>query len=195
MKKYLAVAAMAAAVAAALPAAHAAEGDTILRLRAIQVDPDVSTDIPGLDVEKEDITGEIAVTGFFSQHWALELGASYSEHDIMWFGGNIGEAQIIPVNLLLQFHFTREGPIRPYIGAGGNYTRFEKVTAFGSEANVEKDSFGPVAQVGIDIPLGENLVINVDAKKIWMKTEFSGVPNGEVELDPWVYGAGIGFKF
>jgi outer membrane protein len=49
--------------------------------------------------------------------------------------------------------------------------------------------------VGIDIPLGENLVINVDAKKIWMKTEFSGVPNGEVELDPWVYGAGIGFKF
>jgi len=194
MKKYLAVLAATAVVAGALPAANAAEGDTILRLRAIQIDPDVSSDIPGLDVDKE-VTGEIGITGFVSPHWAVELGVGWAEHDIQLSGTNIGEAEIIPVNLLLQFHFTREGPIRPYIGAGVNYTRFEKVTVLGGQPDIDKNSVGPVAQFGVDVPIGDTFLVNFDAKKFWAGTELSGVPNGDVDIDPWVFGAGIGIKF
>lgn len=194
MKKFLAVAAMAVAVAAAVPAAHAAEGDTILRLRAIQIDPDVDSNIPGLDVD-DNLTGEIAITSFLSPHWAIDLGVSWSEHDILINGSNVGTAELWPVNLILQFHFTREGPIRPYIGAGVNYTRFDKVEVLGGQPDVDRNSVGPVAQVGLDIPLGDRLVVNVDAKKFWAGTTFNGAPNGDVDIDPWVIGAGIGIKF
>jgi outer membrane protein len=194
MKKFLTVVAATAAIAVAFPAAQAAEGDTILRLRAIQIDPDVESNIPGLDLDQE-VTGEVAITSFLSPHWAIDLGVSWAEHDIQLNGSNAGEAEIWPINLILQFHFTREGPIRPYIGGGVNYTRFEKVTFLGGQPDVEKNSVGPVAQLGIDIPLGDRLLLNFDAKKIWAGTELNGVANGDVDIDPWVFGAGIGIKF
>ncbi len=195
MKKFLAVAAMTAAVAAVVPAAYAAEGDSILRLRAIQIDPDVKSDVPGLDID-DNVTGEIAITSFLSPNWALDLGVSWSEHDIQLNGANVGTAEIWPVNLILQFHFTREGPIRPYIGAGANYTRFDKVEFLGGSPDVDKNSFGPVAQVGLDIPLGDRILLNVDAKKFWASTSSSFGPiTSDVDIDPWVIGAGIGIKF
>jgi len=195
MKKLLTVVAMAAAVAAAMPAAQAAEGDSILRLRAIQIEPDVESNIPGLDVD-DNLTGEIAVTGFLSPHWALDLGVSWSEHDILLNGSKAGTAEIWPVNLILQFHFTREGPIRPYIGAGANYTRFDKVELLGGNPDVDKDSFGPVAQIGIDIPIGDTFLLNVDVKKFWAGTSSNAGPfTGDVDIDPVVFGAGIGIKF
>ncbi len=194
MKKFLAVAAMAAAVPAAVPAAQAAKGDTILRLRAIQIDPDVDSNVPGLDVDDE-TTGEIAITSFLSPHWALDLGVSWAEHDITGNGAKIGTAEIWPVNLILQYHFTRDGAIRPYLGAGVNYTRFDKVEVLGGNPDVDKNSVGPVAQVGLDIPIGDRFLINVDAKKFWAGTTFNGVPNGDVDIDPWVFGAGVGIKF
>ncbi len=194
MKRFLTVMATAALIAAALPAAQAAEGDTILRLRAIQIDPDVDSSIPGFDVDDE-TTGEIAITSFLSPNWAIDLGASWAEHDVSMGGANVGTTEIWPVNLLLQFHFTREGPIRPYVGAGVNYTRFEKMDISGGQPDIDKNSFGPVAQVGLDFPLGDRFLINVDAKKFWAGTTLSGVPNGDVDIDPWVIGAGIGIKF
>lgn len=193
MNKFLTVLVAAAAVAMSVPA-YSAEGDTILRLKAIQIDPDVSSNIPGIDVDKK-VTGEVGVTSFLAPRWAIDLGVSWAEQDILFGGSNVGEAEIIPVNLLLQFHFTREGPIRPYLGAGMNYTRFNKVTAFGGESDADKNSVGPVAQFGIDVPLGESLVLNFDAKKFWASTELRGVVNGDVDIDPWVFGAGVGIKF
>lgn len=194
MKKFLTVVAATAAIAAAFPVAQAAEGDTILRLRAIQIEPDVDSNIPGLDVDDE-VTGELAITSFLSPHWAIDLGVSWAEHDILLNGANVGSTQILPINLILQFHFTREGPLRPYIGAGVNYTRFDKVEVLGGQPDVDKNSVGPVAQVGLDIPLGDRFLINVDAKKFWAGTTLNGVPNGDVDIDPWVIGAGIGIKF
>jgi outer membrane protein len=194
MKTFLTVLAATAAIATAFPVAQAAEGDTVLRLRAIQIDPDVDSNIPGLDLDQE-VTGEIAITSFLSPHWAIDLGVSWAQHDIQLNGNKVGEAEIWPINLILQFHFTREGPIRPYIGAGVNYTRFDKITVAGGEPDAEKNSVGPVAQLGIDVPLGDRLLLNFDAKKFWAGTELNGVPNGDIDIDPWVFGAGIGIKF
>jgi outer membrane protein len=194
MKKFLVVAAMAAAAVAAVPAAQAAEGDTILRLRAIQIQPEVDSDIPGLDVDDE-TSGEIAVTSFLSQHWALDFGVSRARHDITGNGARIGTAEIWPVNLILQYHFAREGAIRPYLGAGVNYTRFDKVEVLGANPDVDRNSVGPVAQAGLDIPIGDRFLVNVDVKKFWAGTTLNGAPNGNLDIDPWVFGAGVGFKF
>ena len=110
-------------------------------------------------------------------------------------GSNIGSVKLMPVNLMLQFHFLRESVFRPYIGAGGNYTRFYEVNFAGGTEDVDRDRFGPVAQVGFDIALGKSLLLNADVKKIWLQTDANGLASGTIKLDPWVYALGIGFRF
>ncbi|HVY06579.1 MAG TPA: OmpW family outer membrane protein [Burkholderiales bacterium] len=196
MKKTLETMFVAGAVALSIaaPVAHAAAGETILRLKAIRIEPDVDSDIPGMDVDGA-TGGEVGFTGFLSDHWALDLGVGMARHDVTFFGNNGGSVKILPVNLLLQYHFAPNGGIRPYIGAGGNYTHFYDVDIASGLADVDRDRFGPVAQAGLDIPLGKTLLLNLDVKKIWVDTDVSGIVNGNLKLDPWVYGAGLGFRF
>src|SRR3954462_11768212 len=172
----------------------AADNESILRLRAIQVEPDVGGDFPGLDLDSA-TGGEVAFTGFMSDHWAIELGVGTTKHDVTFNGANVGTLKLMPVNLMLQYHFLRDSFFRPYIGGGGNYTRIYEVNFAGGAAHVDRDRFGPVAQVGFDVPLGKSVLLNADVKKIWLKTEANGLANGTRELDPWVYALGIGFRF
>ncbi len=194
MKRTLGTVFAAGILALSVTSAFAAAGETVLRLKAIQVEPDVSGDIPGIDVDGA-TGGEIGFTGFLSDHWALDLGVGTTKHDVKFFNTNSGSLRILPVNLLLQYHFAPNGGIRPYIGAGGNYTHFYDINVTGNLADVDRNVFGPVAQVGLDIPLGKTLLLNLDVKKIWLDTDVSGVVNGNLKLDPWVYGAGLGFRF
>src|SRR3954470_10591629 len=171
---------------------YAADNESILRLRAIQVQPDVGGDFPGLDADNA-TGGEVALTGFMSEHWAIELGVGTTKHDLSVSGTNIGSVKLMPVNLMLQFHFLRDSAFRPYVGAGGNYTRFYEVNFAGGTEDVDRDRFGPVAQVGFDIALGKSLLLNADVKKVWLETDANGLASGTVKLDPWVYAIGIGF--
>jgi outer membrane protein len=195
MKKILgALFAAGVLAASSMSAADAASGETVLRLKAIQVEPDVSGDIPNLDIDGA-TGGEIGFTGFLSDHWAIDLGVGTTKHDVLFNGADAGSVKLLPVNLLLQFHFAPNAGFRPYIGAGGNYTHFYDVDLVGGLVDVDKDRFGPVAQAGFDIPLGKTALLNVDVKKIWMDTDVNGLSNGNVNIDPWVYGVGIGFRF
>lgn len=194
MKKTLGIIFAASALAASVSMAHAAAGETVLRLKAIQVEPDVSGDISGLDVDGA-TGGEIGFTGFLSDHWAIDLGVGTSKHDVLFNGTNVGTVKLLPVNLILQYHFAPNAGFRPYLGGGGNYTHFYDVNVLSGLSDVDRDRFGPVAQAGFDIPLGKTVLLNFDAKKIWLDTDVTGVVNGNVKLDPWVYGVGLGFKF
>jgi len=194
LKKTLGIVFVASALAASVSTAGAAAGETVLRLKAIQVEPDVSGDIPGADIDGA-TGGEVGITGFLSDHWAIDLGIGTTKHDVLFNSANAGSLKLMPVNLLLQYHFAPEAGLRPYIGAGGNYTRFYEVNLLGGLADVDRDRFGPVAQAGFDIPWGKTVLLNVDAKKIWLDTDVSGVATGNVKVDPWVYGVGVGFKF
>ena len=108
-------------------------------------------------------------------------------HDLSLNGTNVGSVKLMPVNLMLQYHFLRDAIFRPYIGAGGNYTRFYEVNFGGGSADVDRDRFGPVAQVGFDVPLGKSLLLNADVKKVWLNTDVNGLANGNLQLDPRVY--------
>ena len=194
MKKTLGILFAASALAVSISTVYAAAGETVLRLKAIQVEPDVSGDIPGLDIDGA-TGGEVGFTGFLSDHWAIDLGVGTTKHDVLFNSANVGSIKLLPVNLLLQYHFAPDAGFRPYIGAGGNYTRFYEVNVLGGLGDVDRDRFGPVAQAGFDIPLGKTVLLNFDAKKIWLDTDVTGVVNGNVKVDPWVYGVGLGFRF
>lgn len=60
------------------------------------------------------------------------------------------------------------------------------------------DSVGPALQAGIDYKIDEKYSLNLDIKKIWINTDVKingGAIRADVDLDPWVIGAGIGYTF
>ncbi len=69
-------------------------------------------------------------------------------------------------------------------------------------SNLKLDSsFGLVGQMGIDYDLGNNLFFNLDVKymRIGTTATFSsqalGNVNTDVDINPWVFGIGIGKRF
>lgn len=67
--------------------------------------------------------------------------------------------------------------------------------ALGGLADIDRNRFGPVAQAGLDIPLGKTVLPNFGVKKFWVDTDVNGIVSGTLKLDPWVYSAGLGFRF
>ena len=192
-KSFSLIAAMSAFVLSA-PMLHAAPGENVARLKVININPDVSSDVPGLDVNDE-TTAEIGLTHFVTSNWAVDFGISYAKHDVTLGGGDAGSVKLMPVNLLAQYHFMPEGTWRPYVGAGVNYTHFSDVNIAGGSVGLEKDRFGPVIQAGLDVPIDNAWSFNADVKKVWLSTDASGAASGNVDIDPWIFGVGVGYKF
>lgn len=199
MKK-LAIALLVGASFAA-PAVMADAGDILVRLRAVSVNPDVSstntvaTLNPSLSNE---IVPELDFTYFFSKNLAAELILGTARHELKSNGASLGKISHLPPTLTLQWHFNPEGQVRPYVGAGLNYTMFydNDLKLGGSKLDVD-NSFGAALQAGVDIGLTKNVFLNLDVKKIWIDTDvkLNGAKVGNLGIDPWVYGVGVGMKF
>ncbi len=208
---------------ASFPAA-AAQGDWLIRLRGISVDPSSSsgpvvsngTAIAGSGVSvDDDIQPELDITYMLTDNWGLELILATSEHDVLADGslvslGKIIDSRVLPPSLLLQYHFAPDGKVRPYVGLGVNYTLFfsEDVTssfeaAAGGASDAELDSsFGLAAQVGVDFALSGDWFFNLDVKVVDMSTDATittpgplGTLRVDVDIDPTIWGIGIGRRF
>jgi outer membrane protein len=210
--------------AIAAPAMAYEAGDWLVRGRIVQVNPnDDSGSLfvngadtgPGVKVDNDTIP-ELDITYMIDRNWGVELILGYSNHTVTGEKGatatslgDVIDTKVLPPTLTLQYHFAPDSNIRPYIGAGINYTYFfdEKVVgsvlpAAGAKVKLE-DSWGLAAQAGVDIALNDDWFVNLDVKYIQMDTtaKFSNVINGTVsanidaDIDPFVYGIGIGRKF
>jgi outer membrane protein len=90
--------------------------------------------------------------------------------------------------------------MRPYLGAGINYTHFFNEDLPGGSALTSisyDDSFGLAAQAGIDFALSGDWFLNVDVKYIDINTDvvIDGAINASVDIDPLVLGVGFGRRF
>lgn len=187
---------IAAALMTALPAAAQAD-NWMMRVRALHIAPDVDTSptLAGLDVSNE-WTPEIDFTYFVTPNFGMELILATQRHEVTLDGASLGKLNHLPPTLLLQYHFQPTPSIKPYIGAGVNYTRFYNVDLAG--LTVDKDSFGGALQMGVDIAVAKNGYINLDVKKIWIDTTVSttaGAKVTDLDIDPVVWGIGYGFRF
>lgn len=191
MKKIL----MAAALIAALPASALAD-NWMMRVRAIQVAPDVDTSpaLPGLDVSKEWVP-EVDFTYFVSSNIGVELILGTARHEVTLGGASLGKLNHLPPTLTVQYHFDATPSIKPYVGAGVNYTRFYNVDLPG--LSVDRNSFGGALQAGVDIAITKNGYLNLDVKKIWIETDVKagGAKLTTLDIDPLVWGIGYGFRF
>jgi outer membrane protein len=97
-----------------------------------------------------------------------------------------------------QYHFDIDSAIKPYVGAGVNYTIF--YDPHSALANIGfKNSFGWAFQAGADVPVGDGpYFLNVDVKKVFMGTHIhavAGAVQASARLDPLLVGAGVGIHF
>lgn len=195
-------------------------GDFNVRLRGISVNPDnnerpvnnVATGAKAATLEKglSAATLEVDASYFVTPNIALELIAASTRHDLKVGapsfnnGTDLGSVRILPPTLTLQYHPLPASTFSPYAGAGVNYTMF--LDEQNSERNFNslrlKNAWGWALQAGLDIQTSTPWSLNFDVKKIFLKTSATVNLNPatalnvtDVKLDPWVIGAGIGYKF
>ena len=180
----------------------------MIRGRVVLVAPEESGDlsvaggaIPG-DVSIDTyVIPELDITYFFTKNIAAELILGTTKHNpkaVNLPGSlDLGDVWLLPPTLTLQYHFMPEGKIRPYIGAGVNYTIF-----YGKDEptgmTVEYDNnFGWALQAGVDIPINDHWSMNVDVKQVFLSTDVTvnGAIKADVDINPTLVGIGVGYRF
>ena len=184
------------ALVAALPASALAD-NWMMRVRAIDISPDVSTSptLAGLDVSDEWVP-EVDFTYFVTPNIGVELILGTARHEVTLGNQSLGKLNHLPPTLTLQYHFQPTPSIKPYVGAGVNYTRFYNVD-LAPGLSIDNNSFGGALQAGVDIAVTKNGYINLDVKKIWIDTDVkaNGAKLTTLDIDPVVWGIGYGFRF
>jgi outer membrane protein len=202
MKKNLLALAVLCAMSSGAAFAQQADGSWLVRARAVNLDSANKGSLgkgSALDLSINDkVIPEVDITYFFSPNIAAELILTYPQkQDVRSAGAKIGTLKHLPPTLTAQYHFTNFSGFKPYVGAGVNYTRFSSVDILGGAATIDRNSFGGALQVGVDFPITKNVYLNIDVKKVYIKTDVSvaGVKAGNFKVDPVLFGIGVGYRF
>ena len=150
-----------------------------------------------------------------TDNWGVELlAATPFSHDVSIKGsslppanGKLGSFKHLPPTLSAVYYpMDASSAFQPYVGAGINYTWFfdESVS---SEAKARdftklsiKNSWGWAAQVGADYMMTDKIMINGQVRYIDIDTtayasHAVGRAKVNVDVKPFVYMVGIGYKF
>jgi len=220
-KLWLGTAALIAGAAAALPAqAGDTNGDFMVRVLGTVVAPE--TDVKSVTTNGAPIAGAdadvstqvipaLTLTYFFNKNLAVELFCCFTKHDIDGKGtlsglGEIADAWIFPPVLTLQYHFDDMGGFKPYVGVGAQYMHFFSegtgANVLGASSVDIDDALGFALQAGVDVSLGSGWYLNADVKKVWLNTDVTwhntatlGEVVADVDIDPWIISAGVGYRF
>ncbi|MEP7156963.1 MAG: OmpW family outer membrane protein [Betaproteobacteria bacterium] len=171
----------------------------LVRLRALELKPE-NSNMPGLKDSisiNNKVIPEVDVSYALNNNWSAELVLTYPQkHDVRAGGTTIGTVKHLPPSLMLQYRFANDSGVVPYLGAGLNYTRFMQAR-LPAGITVDKQSMGVAAQLGIDFEIARNTYFNIDYKYITMKTDVmaGGARLTTLELNPSLFGVGIGYRF
>jgi len=203
MKK-LSIKLLAVVLGLASGAVMAQESPWLVRARAVHIDTANKSDPVGgagaanlIRVESKTIP-ELDVSYFLTPNIAAELILTYPQkHDVTLDGAKIGSFKHLPPTLTLQYHFAPAQTFSPYVGAGLNYTRISKVRLLDGAGDLENDSWGGALQAGFDVKLDRNWSLNVDVKKVQIRSDVyvGGARASKVKVDPVLFGIGVGYRF
>lgn len=214
---------MLASLGATMSVSAVEQGDWLLHVRAININP--SDDSSFLNVDGANLAGtgvtvdsnnslDMSIGYMLTDNIAVELLADLSsKHDVNVFGlpsalnvpdgTKVVDTNVLPPTVFLQYHFNPKAKIRPYAGVGLNYTLFfnddltsAAKTALGA-SNLDIDSsFGLAGQFGIDFEMKNDWSFNIDAKYIQIDTTASfdsALGPVKVDIDINPWVLGIGF--
>jgi outer membrane protein len=160
----------------------------------------------------------LAFAYMLTDHIGLELlAATPFKHTVGVKGlgggldGKLADIKQLPPTLSLQYYpMEPNSRFQPYAGVGINYTLFfdEDLSSARKQqgfSNLKlQDSVGIAGQLGMDYMLTDNLLVNASVWYVDIDTKAS--VNGptalgysktkvDVDVDPWVYMVGLGYKF
>ncbi len=199
-----------------------------MRLRGVGVIPHNKAEIGviggQIHVDKNFIP-ELDFTYFFTENFAAELILGTTRHTVGTKGSDLstpdvggpkkanvdlGSVWLLPPTLMVQYHHKFGEVFKPYVGVGANYTIFFNEKSGAAQAIKYDNKLGWGYQVGFDIDITDKFFINVDFKKLFLKTNVSVdasnllQPNASIEelnipakvkLDPMLIGFGVGMRF
>jgi outer membrane protein len=186
-------------------------GSILVRLRGLDVDPQVSSSVSvvqGSVHASNNLVPEVDASYFFTPNLAAELIAAVTYHTVKDVGSvagtlPLGSVRLLPPTLTAQWHFLPTSTVNPYLGAGINYTFFYGVK--GSDLPIiysthYSDNVGAALQAGVDVKVSGHWYANIDAKKLFLSTDVTlgtllGQVKAKVDLDPWILGVGVGYRF
>jgi outer membrane protein len=156
---------------------------------------------------------DIDLEYFFTKNFSSELVLTYPQSqnvtvNVPGLGGvALGTFKHLPPTLTAKWNFIPDGTFRPYVGVGVNLTLISSVNlAVPAVAGVQttaipldlsSSSFGIAGQAGFDVKLADHYFFNVDVKYVQLGADVKagGATITKVHLDPWLLGAGIGYRF
>lgn len=185
------------------------KGDWLVRFGVANASPnDSSTGLSGVGptatVGVDDNTQVFANLSYMiKDNVALELlAATPFSHDIIGTGalsalGKVGESKQLPPTFSIQYHFKPKASVRPYVGAGINYTVFFSEKATNTITSLKLDSsIGLAVQAGVDVDISKDWFFNADIRYINIETTATtDLGTSEVKINPTVISFGIGTRF
>jgi len=147
--------------------------------------------LPDLDIEY-----------FLLPHWSTELVLTYPQTQNVYVEGTkIGTFKHLPPVLTAKYDFLPGENFQPYVGAGVNVTIISDVNLNVpgvSALKLNSTSVGPALQLGFDYKIQDRWYMNLDVK--WVKLVSNVYLPGQVrisnvQLNPFLFGLGFGYRF
>ncbi|MDM9615698.1 outer membrane protein OmpW [Kosakonia cowanii] len=211
MKK-LAVAALILSTLSGVAYAHDA-GEFFIRAGSATVRPTEGSDnvlgaLGSFNVDNNTQLG-LTMTWMATDNVGIELLAAtpFRHHVGTAPTGDLATVSHLPPSLMAQWYFfDAQSKVRPYLGAGINYTTFfdEKFNSTGKAAGLSdlslKDSWGVAGQAGVDYLINRDWLINMSVWWMDIDTDVRFKQNGvqqsvHTRLDPWVFMFSAGYRF
>jgi outer membrane protein len=207
------------------------QGDILINARLLNIAPDVSSNQvmangsplaspAGIDIDDAFSLG-VDITYMVTNNFGVELMLNTSsKHDIKGTGNlagvDVGDINVLPPSVIAVWHFKPDSNVRPYIGAGLNYTIFfdggttdqftstmDTVLGGGvTSTDVSVDNeLSIIIQAGVDIDINNDWYVSLDAKYIDMDTTATVEVNGadaatiDFDVNPLILGVGVGMRF
>lgn len=163
------------------------------------------------------VGGEASATLFFTNNVASEIGLglttyrhktspmtaaafNYSDKGTAFKRARL---YMIPLTWTLQYHVAPFGGIRPYVGGGYQFAYIHS----NSKNFTVSNAHGPVIQVGLDMVLLDDTIVNLDIKKSMYSSKITYKKSmlrqggddtrisSKYKIDPLQISVGIGMKF
>lgn len=185
-------------------------GDLVLGAGVIGVFPSDGgrTTIGGTPHASDTATPQLDLTYYLSPNFAVNVIAATTRHDVSVRNTAVGDVGLgrvwlLPPTVTLQYHPLPTSRLSPYVGVGLNYT-----VAYGEggsrhaavrRVDVE-NAFGVALNLGVDYEINQNWLANVDVKRLWLRPDVTvdtalGRVTGHANLDPWIVGASVRYRF
>ena len=124
------------------------------------------------------------------------LAALPFKHDINVGGAKAGVTKHLPPTVSVNYHFPTGGALKPFVGAGINYTVFFEDRSPLGDLKID-NSWGLAAHLGVDYAISNTGAVRMDLRYVDIDSDvkLNGAKVGRVEVDPLVAGVSYVMKF